>query len=207
MVTVWRVHSQDPQQRYIKQAAAVLVNGGLVVCPTECSYVLLHGINAKHAHDRVLEIRELPKEHLFTLLCNSLGELAKYAQVGTTEHRIMRKHCPGPYTFVLPVTRLVPKRLSGPKRKTIGVRISDHPVCRALLDEIAEPVITTTARVAGDSHLSVDRGEIVEIFGPLVDGILLLDEGNIGETTIVNLVNDPPLVLRQGRGAVETLGI
>jgi len=207
MATVWRVHSRDPQQRSIKQAAEVLAGGGLVVCPTECSYVLLHGLNEKEAHERVLGIRDLPKEHLFTLLCNNLGELAKYAQLGTVEHRILRKHCPGPYTFVLQATRLIPKRLSGPKRKTIGVRISDHPVCRALLAEIGEPVITTTARVAGEAEPLADPNEIEQTLGQLVDGILLIEDENFGETTIVDLASRPVTVIRHGNGTIEGLGI
>jgi len=207
MATVWRVHSQDPQIRSIKQAAAVLVGGGLVVCPTECSYVLLHGLNEKNAHERVLDIRDLPKEHLFTLMCNDLGELARYAKVGTVEHRILRKHCPGPYTFVLEATRLIPKRLSGPKRKTIGVRISDHPVCQALLAEIGEPVITTTARIAGESKPLAEQINIEETLGKLVDGILLVEDGAGGETTIVDLASHQPTVIRYGNGPTETLGI
>lgn len=207
MATIWRVHSQDPQQRSIKQAAELLARGGLVVCPTECSYVLLHRLNEKTAHERVLGIRDLPKEHLFTLLCNNLGELAAYAQVGTTEHRILRKHCPGPYTFVLNATRLIPKRLSGPKRKTIGVRISDHPVCQALLAEIGEPVVTTTAKIGGASTALADPVEIEQEFGQVVDGILLVDDWLQGETTIVDLVSRPPNLIRQGAGTTDSLGI
>lgn len=207
MATVWRVHPKNPQQRSISQAADLLRRGGLIVCPTECSYVLLHAIGSKEAHERVLAVRDLPKAHLFTLLSASLGELASYAQVGTAEHRILRKHCPGPYTFVLPATKLVPKRFSGPRRKTIGVRISDHPVCQGLLREVGDSVITTTARLAGETGFATDSEEVLEAFDRRVDGILLVDDQALGETTIVDLVSDPPSVIRAGVGDLATLGI
>jgi tRNA threonylcarbamoyl adenosine modification protein (Sua5/YciO/YrdC/YwlC family) len=207
MATVWRVHSIDPQQRSIQQASKILASGGLIICPTECSYVLLHRLNEKKAHEKVLKIRDLPKEHQFTLLCSDLSEIAQYAQVGSAEHRILRKHCPGPYTFVLPATRLLPKRLIGPRRKTIGVRISDHPVCKALLAELAEPVVTTTARVGAEETALSDPEELERVLGRQVDGILLVEEAVPAETTIVDLVSEPPQVIRAGKGPLDQLGI
>ncbi len=207
MAEIWRVHSLNPQHRSIRQAADLLARGGLLVCPTDCSYVLVHQLSEKSAHEQVLRIRELPKEHLFTLLCDSLGESAKYAQIGTTEHRILRRHCPGAYTFVLPATKMVPKRLIGPQRKTIGVRIPDSPVCHALLTEAAQPLISTTARVGGEHEPLADPDEIAQVFGPVVDGILLIDDWTYGETTIVDLVSQPPKIIRQGKGPSDALGI
>lgn len=206
MAQVWNVHPENPQLRAIDQAVDLLASGGVLLCPTECSYVLLHGIAEKNAHERVLKIRDLPPGHLFTLMCDSLSQLSLYALVGSVEHRILRKHCPGPFTFVLEATRLVPKNVYGPKRKTIGVRISEHPVCQALVQRYGAPVITTTARIAGNTQIEADALDIINIFDKRVDGILFCGDGLVEETTIVDLVANPPYVIRQGRGDSGKLG-
>ena len=207
MAVVWNIHPENPQQRTIDQAVDLLASGGLLLCPTECSYVLLHGISDKGANERVLKMRELPPGHLFTLMCDSVSQLSKYARVGSAEYRLLRKHCPGSYTFILEATRLVPKRVYGPKRKTIGVRISEHPVCRSLLERHGSPVITTTARIGSDPIAMLDALQIREVFEPHVDGLLLCGDEHAQETTIVDLVTNPARVIRLGLGDIGGLGI
>ena len=207
MARVWNVHMKNPQLRFIDQAVELLNSGGLLVCPTECSYVLMHGIADKSAYERVLKIRGLPRAHLFTLMCNSVSELSKYAKVGSSEYRILRKHCPGSFTFLLEATRQVPKRVYGPHRKTIGVRVPEHPVCRALLDRYGAPIISTTAKIAGFDRPIAELSDIAESFDSRVDGILLCGDDGLEQTTIVDLVSNPPEVIRQGRGDSSQLGV
>ncbi|MBL4621877.1 MAG: threonylcarbamoyl-AMP synthase [Immundisolibacteraceae bacterium] len=206
MAKIWNVHPENPPPRVIDQAVNLLASGGVLMCPTECSYVLVHGISEKNAHERVLKIRDLPPGHLFTLMCDSVSQLSKYAHVGSAEYRILRKHCPGSFTFVLEATRLVPKNVYGPKRNTIGARISEHPVCQSLLRRYGNPVITTTARVNGSTLLEMAELNVETVFEKLVDGILFVGNGFVEETTIVDLVRNPPSVIRQGRGSTSRLG-
>jgi len=207
MARVWNVHMKNPQLRFIDQAVELLNSGGLLVCPTECSYVLMHGIADKSAYERVLKIRGLPRAHLFTLMCNSVSELSKYAKVGSSEYRILRKHCPGSFTFLLEATRQVPKRVYGPHRKTIGVRVPEHPVCRALLESYGAPIISTTAKIADLDRPITDVLDIAESFDSQVDGILLGGDDRLEQTTIVDLVSNPPEVIRQGQGDSRQLGV
>lgn len=203
---ILHLHPENPQKRFIEQAAELIRLGGLVVCPTESSYVLVHGLTEKKPHERVLQIRELPKDHLFTLLCNDLSELDRYARVGTAEYRLLKRHLPGPYTFILGATRLIPKRLVGPKRHTIGVRISAHPVCRQLLQHLGEPLVSTTIKLSGWERPLANEHDLLDHLGNQVDGMLLAGDGGTIETTVVDLLADPPQILRKGAGDTEMLG-
>lgn len=202
-----RVHPQNPQSRLIEQAGELILKGGLVICPTESSYVLLHGITGKKPHERVLQIRDLPKDHLFTLMCSDLSQLDRYAKVGTMEYRMLKNHLPGPYTFILSATRLLPKRLVGPKRQTIGVRISSHPVCRQVLDYVGDALVSTTVRLPGWEWPLSDEADLIDYLKTRVDCLLLSGPGGTLETTVVDLVADPPTILRNGAGDVTSLAV
>lgn len=205
--TVLHVHPENPQKRLIEQAGECILNGGLVVCPTESCYVLLHGITEKKPHERVLQIRDLPRDHLFTLICADLSQVDRYSRIGTMEYRMLKSHLPGPYTFILGATRLIPKRLVGPKRDTIGVRISSHPVCQQLLQYVGEALVSTTVRLPGWEWPLSDESDLVELLKTRVDCMLLAGTGRTLETTVVDLLADPPKVLRVGLGDTGPLGL
>lgn len=199
MSEFYQVHPDNPQSRVIKQAVETLYAGGIVVYPTDSTYALGCHIGDKSALDRIRRIRQLPAQHNFTLLCSDLSELSTYAQVGNSAYRIIKAYTPGPYTFILKATPEVPRRLMYPKRKTIGIRVPDHPVAQAMLEAMGEPIMSTSL-ILPDSEQLIDPYEMRMKIGKLVD--LIIDGGPCGlePTTMIDLVEGVPKVIRVGKG-------
>ena len=200
MSQLFQLHPKDPQRRLLRQAAERLRAGGLIVYPTDSCYALGCQIGDKEAMERLARIRQTDKHHHFTLVCRDLSEIARYARVGTWQYRLLRANTPGPYTFLLQATREVPRRLQHPKRSTIGIRIPDHPVPLGLLEELGEPIMSSTLLLPGDDLPLTDAEEIHARIGKAVD--LVLDGGNCGldPTTVVDLAGEGPRLVREGRG-------
>ena len=194
------VHPSHPQQRLLLRAAEIIAAGGLVVYPTDTTYALGCHIGDKQALDRIRLVRRLAKHHHFTLTCRDLSEISLYARVDDQSYRILKQLTPGPFTFLLPATREVPRRLVHPKRKTIGLRVPDHPVAQALLEALGEPMMSTSMRLPDADEAMADPQEIRRELEQSVD--LILDGGHNGliPTTVVDLTRDVPEVVRQGLG-------
>lgn len=201
------VHPENPQQRLIRSAVEVVRNGGLMVYPTDSCYALGCHIGDKGAMERVRRIRQVDELHNFTLICRDLSEIALYAIVDNIQYRSLKAATPGSYTFILKASREVPKRLLNPKRKTIGVRVPDHNVVRALLEEMGEPLLSSTLMLPGDELPLNDMDEIRDRLDHDVD--LILDGGSCGVemTTVVDLTSDMPLVVRRGKGSTAPFGV
>ena len=199
------VHPDNPQPRLLKQAVDILRQGGVVVYPTDTSYALACHIGDKSALDRIRQLRRLDDKHHFTLLCRNLNEIGDYARVDNQAYRLIKHLVPGPYTFILKATREVPRRLMHPKRKTVGLRVPENPIAHALLEEMAEPLMTTTLIMPGESQPMTDPDEIYDRLQRQVD--LIIDGGHCGleVTTLVDTVTEPVTVLRQGKGPIEEL--
>lgn len=194
------LHPTTPQARLLRQAVDCLEEGGVVAYPTDSCYALGCAIGAKQAMERIQRIRQTGKRHFFTVICRDLSEIARFARVENWQYRLLKAFTPGPYTFVLRATREMPRRLLEPRRKTVGIRVPDHPVVRALLAEFAEPLMSTTLMLPGDDAPLTEGRQIEERIGHAVD--LILDAGACGfePSTIVDLSGDAPLLLRAGKG-------
>jgi len=203
----FELHPQNPQLRLIRRAAEIARAGGLIVYPTDSCYALGCHIGDKDALDRIRRIRAADRHHHFTLVCRDLAEIGRYARVETWQFRMLKAATPGPYTFLLPATREVPRRLQHAKRRTIGIRVPDHPVPRLLLEELGEPIMSSTLLLPGDELPLTDGREIRNRLEHQVDCVL--DGGHCGiePTTVVDLAVSPAVVTRIGRGSLETLGI
>jgi tRNA threonylcarbamoyl adenosine modification protein (Sua5/YciO/YrdC/YwlC family) len=197
------IHPTHPQSRLLTQAAGIVSSGGLVVYPTDTTYALGCHIGDKTALDRIRQIRQLDRNHDLTLMCRDLSELGTYARVDNASYRIVKRFTPGPFTFLLPATREVPRRLVHPKKKTIGLRVPDHPIALGLLDALGEPMMTTTMRLPGDSFPLTDPEDIREALERSVD--LVIDGGHCGvvPTTVVDLTQPGGEVVREGLGEYE----
>jgi tRNA threonylcarbamoyl adenosine modification protein (Sua5/YciO/YrdC/YwlC family) len=207
MAQLFVVHPTNPQLRLLRQAAQMIEHGGVAAIPTDSCYALVCRLDDKAAADRVRRIRGVDERHHLTLLCRDLGEIANYAKVDNVQYRLIRNVTPGPYTFILEATREVPRRLSHPSRKTIGIRVPDHPVAQGLLDVLGQPLISTTLLLPGDELPRTDASEIRERLEHDVD--LVIDSGDAGiePTTIVDLTGREAVLVRRGRGPVEALGL
>jgi tRNA threonylcarbamoyl adenosine modification protein (Sua5/YciO/YrdC/YwlC family) len=194
------IHPVNPQARLIRLAAEIIRNGGIIVYPTDSCYAFAFHLGDRAPIREIQRIRQTSKEHNFTLVCRDLSEIATYAKVANWCYRTLKAHTPGPYTFILPATRLVPRRLQNPKRKTIGIRVPDHPVPQALLDELGEPFMSSTLHLPGDELPMTDPEEMLMRLKGDVE--LVLDGGSCGiePTTVVDLTGDFPVLLRQGKG-------
>lgn len=200
MSQFFSIHPQDPQPRLLTRAAEIVSRGGLVVYPTDTTYALGCQIGDKSALDRIRQIRRLDKHHHFTVACRDLSEIATYARVSDQNYRILRQLTPGPFTFLLPATREVPRRLVHEKKKTIGLRIPNQAIALGLLEMLPYPITTTTMQLPGDEAPLTDPEEIRERLEHAVD--LIIDGGHGGTvpTTVVDLTGDGPHVVRQGAG-------
>lgn len=203
MAQFLQIHPENPQARLISQAAEVLRRGGLIVYPTDSAYALGCHIGDKMALDRIRAIRRLDKHHNFTLMCRDLSELATYARVDNKDFRLIKKHTPGPYTFILPATAEVPRRLMHPKRKTIGMRVPNTPIALALMEELGEPLMSSSLIMPGDTEPLTDPEDIRQMLEHQVE--LIIDGGFCGlePTTVVDLTGSSPEVTRQGCGKSE----
>ena len=203
MSQYFEIHPEDPQPRLIHQAVQIIRKGGVAVLPTDSSYAIACHLDDKAAVERIRRIRALDKKHNFTLLCRDLSEIATYARVDNTAYRLLKAHTPGPYTFILRATATVPRRLQQAKRKTIGIRVPDHPVIMQLLGELEQPLMSVTLHLPGEEFPETDAWEIREKLEHQVD--LIVDGGHCGiePTTVVDLVDPLPDVRRHGKGAAE----
>lgn len=200
MAQYFHIHAANPQTRLIRKAVDIVRAGGVVVYPTDSSYALGCHIGDKDALERIRAIRHVDKHHNFTLVCRDLSELSAYAQVDNPSFRILKANTPGPYTFILPATREVPRRLQHPKRRTIGLRVPDHVVAQALLAELGEPLMSVTLILPGDEFPLSDPEEIRARLEHTVD--LILDGGPCGmePTTVVELDQGRVTLARIGKG-------
>ncbi|MCA1798003.1 MAG: threonylcarbamoyl-AMP synthase [Xanthomonadaceae bacterium] len=204
MAQYFQVHPVNPQKRLIHQAVAIVRGGGLVVYPTDSCYALGCQIGNKQAMDRIHRIRETDDHHNFTLVCRDLSEIATYARVDNWVYRLLKAHTPGPYTFILKATGETPRRLQNPKRRTIGIRVPDHAIAHALLEELGEPLMSSTLLLPGDPLPLNDPDEIRKRLEHQVE--LVIDGGNCGiePTTVVDFSGGgDPEVVRTGRGDVS----
>lgn len=200
MSQFFQIHPDNPQARLIRQAVDIVRGGGVVVYPTDSAYALGCHIGNKSALDRIRRIRKLDAQHNFTLVCRDLSEIATYARVDNTAYRLLRHCTPGPYTFILRATSEVPRRLLHPKRKTVGLRVPDNRVAAALLEDLGEPLMSVTLIMPGDELPLIDPYDIRETLERDVD--LVIDGGYCGMemTTVVDLADGVPLILRAGKG-------
>jgi tRNA threonylcarbamoyl adenosine modification protein (Sua5/YciO/YrdC/YwlC family) len=207
MAQFFTIHPGNPNPRLIHQAAAVLRGGGVVVYPTDSCYALGCHLDDKDAVSRIRQIRQLDEQHHLTLMCRDLSEISRYAKVDNAKFRLLKSNTPGSYTFILEATKEVPKRLQHPKRSTIGIRIPDHPVALALLEELGEPMSSSTLILPDQAGPLNDVELIRELLEKKVD--LVIDGGAIGAdfTTVIDLTGDVPVLLRRGKGNVAPFGI
>ncbi len=203
MSQFFQIHPDNPQLRLIKQAVQILHGGGIVALPTDSSYALVCHLDDKHAVERMRRIRGVDEKHHLTLLCRDLSEIATYAKVDNSQYRLMKSATPGPYTFILEATREVPRRLSHPSRKTIGLRVPEHAIAHALLEELGQPLLGTTLILPGVEVPLNDAEEIRDALEKELE--LVIDGGScsLEPTTVVDLSGAQPLVLREGRGALS----
>ena len=203
MTDLLSIHPHNPQGRLLTQGAELIRAGGVVAYPTDSTYALGCHIGDKGALERMRAIRRLDRRHLFTLVCRDLSEISSYARVNNASYRILKHYTPGPFTFLLTATREVPRRLTHPKRRTIGLRIPDHAVALGLLEELGEPLMSTTLTLPNDSIPLSDAQDIVGRLAGQVD--LVIDSGTCGlePTTVVDLTGELPTVVRPGVGKFE----
>jgi tRNA threonylcarbamoyl adenosine modification protein (Sua5/YciO/YrdC/YwlC family) len=205
MSQFFEIHPDNPQVRLIRHAVDIIREGGIAAVPTDSSYAIICHLDDKSAVERIRRIRNLDKQHNFTLLCRDLSEIATYARVDNSAYRLLKAHTPGPYTFILRATAIVPRRLQHPKQKTIGIRVTDNVILEHLLAEYDQPVMSTTLIIPGNDYPETDAHEIREKLEHQLD--LVVDGGACGiePTTIVDLTDTVPRILRKGRGTSDDL--
>lgn len=199
MAQYFEIHPETPQKRLIHQAAEVIRNGGVVAYPTDSSYALGCHLDDKTAAERIRRIRQVGGDHNFTLVVKDLSEIAQYARVENDQYRMLKALTPGPFTFILPATREVPRRLQHPKRKTIGIRVPEYPIVQALLEELQEPLMSSTLIMPGEDMPMSDPETIRERLQHEVD--LVIDGGSCGmePTSVIEWTEDAPRITRQGK--------
>lgn len=206
MSQFFQIHLENPQLRLIRQAAQIIDGGGIVALPTDSCYALACRLDDKDAVERLRRIRGIDDKHHLTLLCRDLSEIAQYARIDNRQYRWLRATTPGPYTFILEATKEVPRRLSHPSRKTIGLRVPENTIVQALLAELGQPLLGSTLTLPGDEHPLTDPDTVRERLQRQVD--LVIDGGACGfdPTTVIDLTGEPELI-RQGRGDASLFGL
>ena len=206
MTQFFQLHPENPQLRLIKQAAQVIHAGGIVALPTDSCYALVCHLDDKDAVTRLRRLRGVDDKHHLTLLCRDLSEIAQYAKVDNRQYRLLKATTPGPYTFILEATKEVPRRLSHPSRKTIGLRVPENRIAHALLEELGQPLLGTTLILPGDEDALTDAGDIRARLEKQID--LVIDGGacSLKATTVVDLTDTEPVLIRQGRGDSAPFG-
>lgn len=203
MSQFFSIHPTHPQRRLLTQAAEILRAGGIVVYPTDSTYALACRIGEKDGLDRIRALRQLDTLHHFTLVCRDLSELSNYARVDNTSFRILKRYTPGPFTFLLRASREVPRRLVHPKRKTIGLRVPEHVIAQALLETLGEPLMSTSLILPDDpvplSEPEIFRSRLERTVDLIIDG----GAGGVLPTTVVDLTEAVPVLVRQGLGRFE----
>ena len=207
MSQFFQIHPENPQLRLIKQAAQIIESGGVVALPTDSCYALVCQLDDKGAVERLRRIRGVDEKHHLTLLCRDLSELGLYARVDNRQFRLLKAATPGAYTFILEATKEVPRRLSHPSRKTIGLRVPQHRIVQCLLEELGQPLLGATLTLPGDEESLTDADTIRERLEKLVD--LIIDGGVCahGPSTVIDLTGPEPEVVRVGRGDPAALGL
>ena len=207
MSQYFEVHPDNPQPRLLKLAAEILHAGGIAAVPTDSSYALVCRLDDKAAAERLRRIRNIGDKHHLTLLCRDLSELASYARVDNRQYRLLRLGTPGPYTFILEATKEVPRRLSHPSRRTIGLRVPDHRVTQALLAEFGEPLLATTLIAPGETEPLNDPELIRERFEKQLQAVVDAGACPAEPTTVIDLTGDDVVLMRHGRGDPQALGL
>ena len=207
MAQYFEVHPGNPQTRLLKQAVALLEKGGILAVPTDSSYALVCHLDDKAAVDNMRRIRGVDDKHHLTLLCRDLSELASYARVDNAQYRLLKSATPGPYTFILEANKEVPRRVSHPSRKTIGLRVPEHTALQALLAMHDGALLATTLIAPGETDPMNDANEIRERFEKVIAGVI--DAGACAQepTTVIDLTGSEPQLIRQGRGDLAHLGL
>jgi len=204
---LFEVHPQNPQPRLLKQAAQILRDGGIAAIPTDSSYALVCHLDDKAAAENLRRIRQVDDKHHLTLLCRDLSELARFARVDNRQYRLLKLGTPGPYTFILEATKEVPRRVSHPSRRTIGLRVPDHKVTQELLAQFGEPLLATTFIPPGEHEPLNDAHEIRERFQKLLQAVVDAGACPMEPTTVIDYSGDEPVLVRQGRGELVRLGL
>lgn len=207
MSQYFEIHPENPQSRLIKQAADIIRQGGVVVMPTDACYVLVCQLDDKDAVRRIRQIRAIDEKHHLTMLCRDLSEIAQYARIDNQQYRLLKMATPGAFTFVLEATKEVPRRLSHPSRKTIGLRVPNNPIAQALLEELNQPLISATFKLPDEDEALTEVDDLSDGLQKQLD--LVMDGGvcYIEPTTVIDLTQGPPEVIRQGKGDPISLGI
>lgn len=199
------IHPTHPQRRMLRMVADIVAKGGVVVYPTDTAFALGCHLGDKNALERIIRIRQLHKNHQFTLACRDLSDLSTYARVDNSGYRLLRRHTPGPFTFIMKASREVPRRLMHIKRRTIGMRVPDNAVALGLLNMVGEPMLTTTLKMPGEEMPLADGHEIFERLAKVVD--VVLDDGSqtVELSTVIDMSEGSPEIVRQGLGEIEEL--
>ena len=205
MAQYFEIHPKNPQLRLIHRAVDIIRKGGVIAYPTDSSYAIACHIGDKQAMDKIRRIRQLDDKHNFTLVCKDLTQVSNFTKISNDAYRLIKTLTPGPFTFVLNATREVPRRLQHPKRKTIGIRIPDHPVVQRLVEELGEPLLSSTAMLPGDDEAITDPYEIRNRLEHELE--LVIDAGIVeyAPTTIIVFSNNGPEIVRQGKGIAPML--
>ena len=203
----FQIHPENPQARLIKQAAQIVSAGGIVALPTDSAYALVCRLDDKNAVEKLRRIRGVDDKHHLTLLVRDLSEVARYARVDNTQYRLLKATMPGPYTVILEATRELPRRLSHPSRKTIGLRVPENRITLALLEELGEPRIGTTLQLPGDEHMLSDPDEVRERLEKQIELIIDGGAGMLEATTVIDLTGPEPVLIREGRGDPAAFGL
>ncbi len=207
MAQFFEVHPDNPQPRFLRQAVQILHAGGVVAIPTDSSYALVCHLDDKAAADALRRVRGVDEKHHLTLLCRDLSELATYAKVDNKQYRLLKNATPGPFTFILEATKEVPRRVSHPSRRTIGLRVPDHRVTLDLLELLGQPLLATTLIPPGEELPLNDAHEISERFDRQLQAIIDAGACPMQPTTVIDLSGEEPVLIRQGRGNPESLGL
>lgn len=207
MPQLFDLHPDNPQARLLKQATALLDKGEIIAVPTDSSYALVCHLDDKAAVDKLRRIRGVDDKHHLTLLCRDLSELSNYARVDNQQFRRLKSVTPGPYTFILEASKEVPRRLSHPSRKTIGLRVPDHKVLQALLELHTAPLLATTLIPQGETEPMNDADEICQMYKGRIAAVINAGACPREPTTVVDLTDSDPVILREGRGSVAALGL
>ena len=206
MAQYFVINAENPQPRLIKHAAEILRDGGVIAYPTDSSYALGCMLGFKEAQDKIRQIRALDESHLFTLVCRNLSDLATYAQVGNSQFRLLKANTPGAYTFILRATKEVPRRLQHAKRSAVGIRVPNHTVVQALLEELSAPILSMTLQLPDANEPLNEPWEIRDRLEHVVDLVIDSETHYAGLTTVIDLTDSTPVLIRQGAGDIAPFG-
>lgn len=203
MAQYFKIHPENPQKRLLDQAVKILSDGGVIAYPTDSCYALGCLLDHQAALQRIMRIRNLQASHLFTIICADLSELGSLARIDNSAFRLIKSLTPGPYTFILKASRDVPRRLQNPRRKTIGLRVPDNTICQGLLRALGQPMLSTSLIIPGHDTPETEPEIIRDKLGNMID--LIIDGGMIGNdlTTVIDLSDGVPELIRQGKGAID----